>query len=442
MHRLRGRVAAIFSIACCAVALLASFAFASDGKTSSQPVSAPLGGINLAGLGGKMNLSTIDSEMAQASRLHAKVVRIEVAWADFEPNAEGQIDSASEAAADRLFEDASKADIKVIAFVDRTPCWASSAPAALLQTCVPGQSIGGAHAWPPHSAASFANFTAWLANRYGDDLVAIEVWNEPDQANQAYLAGPNKPQRYAELLRAAYPAIKRVDPRIQVLAGSLVGANGAFMNALYQAGIKGFYDGVSVHFYTLTLGSLRVFREDQLAHGDTTPLWLDEFGWSSCWPKQKIQQEQGCVTEAAQAQNLADMIRQLAHTKWIAAETSYNLQDSPHENFGVLSVSGKRKPAFYALAEALASPFGPPTPLTLRLRVHHGQVIASGSGPVGDYMKIEVFQHGVLRWKPFFTLNRFDDYSISLPKVLGTRGLTVHVYQYWMGSGHDARRSI
>ena len=98
------------------------------------------------------------------------------------------------------------------------------------------------------------------------------------------------------MLRAAYPAIKAANPSVLVLAGSLVGSNGNFLRALYAAGIKGYYDGLSVHFYNLTLGSLRSIHEAQLANGDTKPLWLDEFGWSSCWPARKIEQEQACVT--------------------------------------------------------------------------------------------------------------------------------------------------
>ncbi len=136
----------------------------------------------------------------------------------------------------------------------------------------------GRRATPPTIAA----FVAYLAQRYGTRLAAIEVWNEPDQANQVYFAGPEKPQRYAAVLRAAYPAIKQANPNVPVLAGSLVGANGVFLRAMYAAGIKGYYDGLAVHFYTLTLASLRSIHEVQVANGDTKPLWLDEFGWSSC----------------------------------------------------------------------------------------------------------------------------------------------------------------
>ena len=127
---------------------------------------------------------------------------------------------------------------------------------------MPGES-SKANAWPPSNPATYAAFVAFLAQRYGTRLAAIEVWNEPDQANEDYFAGPEKPQRYAALLRAAYPAIKQANPNVQVLAGSLVGANGVFLRALYAAGIKGYYDGLAVHYYTLTLASLRSIHEVQ-----------------------------------------------------------------------------------------------------------------------------------------------------------------------------------
>ena len=57
-----------------------------------------------------------------------------------------------------------------------------------------------------------------------------------------------------------------------MLAGSLVGSNGAFLRALYAAGIKGYYNGLSVHFYNLTLASVRSIHEVQLANGDDDEL--------------------------------------------------------------------------------------------------------------------------------------------------------------------------
>ncbi|MFI4977961.1 MAG: cellulase family glycosylhydrolase [Solirubrobacterales bacterium] len=426
----------------CVVGFCASAGHASAGHalraTRAHPSSvAPLGGINI-GVGSP---AEIDHQIAVAQALHAKIVRIQVSWSSLERLGPNQINREALTSLDRLVDDAAADGIRVIMTVDSTPCWASSAPPPLLQMCVPEKSTQ-ANAWPPSNPADYAEITGYLVQRYGTLLAAIEVWNEPDQANEDYFAGPNKAQRYAAILRAAYPAIKQANPNVPVLAGSLVGSNGVFLRALYAAGIKGYYDGLAVHFYNLTLASLRAIHEVQLANGDTKPLWLDEFGWSSCWPGYRIQQEQACVTPQTQAQNITDIFRSLARTPYIAAEALYQLEGSTAEDFGVLSASGARKPAFAALSGVLASPFGSISRVTLSLHRRGGRIVASGSGPVGDFMELEASRGGLLRYHTLFTLDRFNRYSIRLPRALGTNGLRVRVYQYWAGRGRAARRSI
>jgi polysaccharide biosynthesis protein PslG len=409
-----------------------------SGRTSSA---APLGGINIDGLSYNSQPAEADQAIAVARRLHAKVVRVELPWAVMEPRGPDQVDPRALAFADRLVADAASAGMTVIATALGTPCWASSAPASLLRGCSttrPTQS----NAWPPSDPASFAAFVGFLAQRYGTRLAAIEIWNEPDQANELYFAGPNKATRYGAVLRAAYVAIKRANANVPVLAGSLVGANGVFLRALYAAGIKGYYDGLAVHFYTLTLGSLRAIREVQLANGDTKALWLDEFGWSSCWPRFKTQEEQACVTRRVQAANITDIYRSLARTPYIAAVVLYRLPGSVEEDFGVVNQNGTHKPAFSALARALSSPFGRPSPVILRLRRRGRHIIASGSAPVGDFMQLEADVGNVLRYRALFTLDRFNRYSLVLPAALGTRGLRVRVYQYWAGPSRAAQRRI
>jgi polysaccharide biosynthesis protein PslG len=403
--------------------------------------SAPLGGVNIPGVTRGASLTSVDHEIAVAHALHAKLVRVEVPWSELEPLGPGQLDPGTLAVSDRVVADAAAAGIRVIVMVESSPCWASAAPASLLRGCVPRRS-NGATSWPPRKPSAYAAFVAYLAQRYGSRLAAIEVWNEPDQANQFYFAGPDKPQRYAAILKAAYPAIKHVNPGVPVLAGSLVGSNGVFLRALYAAGIKGYYDGLSVHYYDLVLASLRAIHETQLENGDTKPLWLNEFGWSSCWPRQSEEQEQACVTPATQAVDLTNTFRALAHTSYIAAEIVYKLQDSPSEDFGALNGSGMQKPAFTALSKAFVSPFGSLSPVTLRLARRGGRVLASGSGPVGDYMQLEAFKGGRLRYRALFIADRFNRYSLSLPKVLGTSGLRVRVYQYWTGKSSGAQKSI
>ncbi|HST32208.1 MAG TPA: cellulase family glycosylhydrolase [Solirubrobacteraceae bacterium] len=406
---------------------------------ASLACASPLPGVNLGGFGPQP--SHVDEEMAKARGLHSKLVRIEVTWSDFEPNASGQIEPSALALTDRIVTAAKADGIRVIMLVDGTPCWASSAPDSLLSKCVPGRS-SEANSWPPAQPSAYAAFVAFLAKRYGAGLAGIEVWNEPDQANELYFAGPHKAQHYAELLRAAYPAIKQADPSVPVLGGSLVGSNGVFLRALYAAGIKGYYDGLAVHFYTLTLAALREIHQVQLANGDRTPLWLDEFGWSSCWPAKRIQQEQACVTAKTQARNFSDLFHSLARTSYVAAAVFFKLRDSSDENFGVLNARGAHKLSFGTVSRLFSSPFGRPSPVTLKLFSRRGQVIASGSGPVGDYMQLEVLQHGVPRFRALFGLDRFNRYSLTLPRVLGRHGLKVKVWQSWSGVGAAATKRI
>jgi hypothetical protein len=428
------------ALALCLLATAASAATGSGGRAVVSTSALP-GGVNILGVSNFTQAAAVDRAVAQAHTLHSALIRTVVAWSALEPSGPEKIDASTLAVVDRLVTDASAAGIRVIMSVDSTPCWASSAPSALLAACEPGRETE-ANSWPPSNPAYYGTFAAYLAKRYGTQLAAIEVWNEPDQANEDYLAGPSKPQRYADLLRAAYPAIKAVNPSIPVLAGSLVGSNGVFLRALYAAGIKGYYDGLAVHYYNLTLGSLRSIHEVQLANGDTTPLWLDEFGWSSCWPAQSIEQEQACVTPQIQASNLANTYRALVHTPWVAAAVMYKLTDSPSEAFGLTNASGARKPSFAAFANALASPFAKISPIVVKLRRGGSHVIASGSAPVGDFMGLEAFKGKLLRYRAIFKLNRFNRYSLVLPSALGTSGLRVRVFQYWSGLARAVQKRI
>jgi Cellulase (glycosyl hydrolase family 5) len=400
------------------------------------------GGVNIAGLQYGSTPAQADAEIASAQQLHVKLVRVNVLWSVMEPNGPSSIDPGALAFTDRLVSDAAAAGLRVIMTADGTPCWASSAPASVLGLCRP-QQTSKANAWPPVRPADYASFVGFLAQRYGTRLAGIEIWNEPDQANQQYFAGPDKPRRYAAILRPAYTAIKHANPAVPVLAGSLVGSNGVFLRALYAAHIKGYYDGLSVHFYNLTLGSLRAIHEVQLANRDSKPLWLNEFGWSSCWPRYMIQQEQACVTPQAQATNIVDLYRSLARAPYVASAVVYDLQGSVTEDFGLLNGSGTPKPAFPAFSQALLSSRAQnPSPIKLSLRRRGSRIQASGSGPVGDYMQLEAFIAGKLRYRALFVLDRFNRYSVELPKALGTSGVQVRVFQYWAGAGKGIKRGI
>src|SRR5690348_11530469 len=233
--RLVRRIVAGALFLCLAISVAAIPAPAATSAPASP--SGSLNGVNIGGLYTGIPLVTARREIAAAKALHANVVRIAIPWSLLEPLRRGEINRAALAFTDQLARSASAAGIQIIMMVDSTPCWASSAPSSLLRRCSAGQP-SYANAWTPRDPGDYARFVAYLASRYGSALAAIEIWNEPDQANQLYFAGPNKARRYAALLRAAYPAIKLASPAVRVIAGSLVGSNGVFLRSLYAAGIK------------------------------------------------------------------------------------------------------------------------------------------------------------------------------------------------------------
>jgi hypothetical protein len=428
--RTLARLIALFG--CVAIVLAAAATSAGAAAPARSAATAPLLGVNISNVDTE-SPSKADVDINSAAALGATVVRAELFWSVMQPSGPASYDPRALAYADRLMADAAAHHIRVILLVDSSPCWDSSAPADDLKACQTRDSR--ANGWQPKNPAYFAAFVAFLAQRYGATLAAIEIWNEPDHINEHFFAGPEKARHYAEMLRLAYPAIKHANPSVAVIAGSLVGSNGVFLQALYANGIKGFYDGLAIHYYTLTLAAVRAIRRVQLANGDTTPLWLDEFGWSSCWP-QRVQDEQACVTEAVQAANLRDAMRSLARAGYLAAEVSYKLSDSAGEQFGVISRSGRAKRAFGALVSAFKFPFGPISRTKVKLHIRRRAVYATGSAPVGDLMELEASARNGLLYRATFVLDRFDRFSIRLPRVLGRHGLHVRVWQ--QGSGRSA----
>src|ERR1700744_3286320 len=92
-------------------------------------------GINITGISQGISNAQIDADMRVAHNLHANAVRVALPWSQFEPNEQGDLAASTVAATNRLMRDAAADRIKVIALVDDTPCWASTAPQSLLASC-------------------------------------------------------------------------------------------------------------------------------------------------------------------------------------------------------------------------------------------------------------------------------------------------------------------
>ncbi len=202
--------------------------------------------------------------------------------------------------------------LKILMRVHGTPAWARPADTPL--------------SYPPDDVADFANFVTALATRYKGQVAAYEIWNEP---NLQYEWGnlPPDPARYTEMLKAAYTAIKKVDPDALVISGGLattgngsLTASGdlAFLQGMYDAGAKGYFDALGSHPYAYGLDPNeshpdglsfdRVLAQHQLMgdNGDrTTPIWITEVGWVLQTNWDLGEHATSGVTETQQAQYLA-----------------------------------------------------------------------------------------------------------------------------------------
>jgi hypothetical protein len=179
------------------------------------------------------------------------------------------------------------------------------------------------------------------------------------------------------MLRAAYPAIKAVQPGDAVVSGGLVGNNMDFLSQLYDHGAGGSFDAVAVHTDTacLTRGPDRYYRDERgrigrytfsayrevhavmADHGDgAKPIWLTEIGWSSkstrpgsCSKGTYAGRKRLGVTPRRQARFLTAAYRCAAADPFVGPVFWFGMQDIPAAGhvggYGLFRRGGKAKPA-------------------------------------------------------------------------------------------------
>ena len=232
----------------------------------------------------------------------------------------------------------------------------------------------------PASPQEFATVAADLATALRGKGVDYEMWNEPDDST----FWPNGPQpaAYAALIKVAYPAIKEADPAATVLVGGLVANDFEFVEALYDNGAQGSFDGVAVHTDTACLTTdpreyyrepsgrigrysftgYREVRATMLAHGDDKPIWMTELGWptlsSTCERGGRAGTKVAGVSQAEQADYLTKAYGCLANDPYVTQAAWFNLADldtgSTNDalNLGLMNDLFVPKPAFAAFKNA------------------------------------------------------------------------------------------
>ena len=148
--------------------------------------------------------------------------------------------------------------------------------------------IAGTRPFVVQPDASFMNawrtFVREAALHFKGRFRAIEIWNEEN--HPMFWLSPNA-VAYVPVLRAAYEEIKAVDPSITVLLGGLAGTPLDYIEALYSAGARDFFDAMNIHPYNWPdppggelARQLDGLKKTMAAHGDAgKPIWITEIGW-------------------------------------------------------------------------------------------------------------------------------------------------------------------
>jgi Tol biopolymer transport system component len=227
-------------------------------------------------------------------------------------------------------------DVRILMRVHGTPDWARPQGTFLSH--------------PPNETADFGHFMRTLAARYQGKIAAYEIWNEPNLNYEWGYLEPD-PAEYVALLKAAYEAVKAVDPQALVISGGLAttGAGSStamgdltFLQGMYDAGVRGYFDALGSHPYAfghdpdhedqwgLSLARVAQQREVMVINGDAeTPVWITEVGWVLHTSWNLVEHETIGVDQAQQASYLVRAYEKVrAEWPWVHAMFLFNLDFS------------------------------------------------------------------------------------------------------------------
>jgi len=264
---------------------------------------------------------------------------------------------------------AQAAGIKVLFSVVKAPQWARPA--------------GDTDQGPPADPATYATFLREMAAHFKGRVQAYEIWNEQNLYYEwGGLGGKLNAGKYVQLLKAAYQAIKAVDPSATVISGALTptGYNDGniaiddrvYLEQMYQAGLKNYCDAIGAHpsgynnppdadWQTYTdpsasfnakghpswffRGTLESYRNIMLKYGDGAKrIWATEFGWASVQglgvAPAKGYEYAADNTEEEQAQYIVRAYQLAKSWGWVGPMFLWNL------NFAPICGNGDEKAAF------------------------------------------------------------------------------------------------
>jgi polysaccharide biosynthesis protein PslG len=235
-------------------------------------------------------------DMIRAAGFHW--IRQEFPWEDIEIHAKGDfIDrrNAKPVSAwdkyDSIVRMANERGIQVIARLSTPPRWSRKSQDAIATT-------------PPDKLSDFGDFVDAVVKHFKGQINYYQIWNEPNVYPE-WGDQEVSPEGYVELLKTGYTRAKAVDPDVVILSAPLAPTielgprdmnDFVFLQRMYDAGARNFFDILSINDYGLWSGpsdrrmrprvlnfSRPLYVRDIMVHnGDEhKAIWASEIGWNA-----------------------------------------------------------------------------------------------------------------------------------------------------------------
>ena len=224
---------------------------------------------------------------------------------------------------DEIVKLAREAGLQVIARFDRPPQWARSDRQRAER--------------PPERFEDYGDFVFAVASRYRGRVNHFQIWNEPNLGEE--WTGKADATEYVRLLRLGYGRIKEANPEAVVLSAPLAinTEQGPahlneidFLDQMYQAGAKAYFDVLSANAYgmdrpptdppaknVLNFRRVELLRQVMEKYADTNKaVWFNEYGWNASpkdFPKEELLWQR--VSEKQQADWTVEGV-QYARRNW------------------------------------------------------------------------------------------------------------------------------
>ena len=305
-------------------------------------------------------------------------IRQQFPWDEIEPDAKGVYWDARWGQStwdkyDEIVGLAAEYGLEVLVRLDTSPEWAR-----------PGNPWP---ATPPADLTDYGDYVAAVVGRYVGRVRYFQIWNEPNLASE-WGQQPVDPAAFTALLAEGYRRAKAANPDAVVVAPALsptveeslwAVSELLFLDAMYEAGARPYFDVLAVQAYGLRdgpddrrLAPDRVnfsrpllVRELMVRRGDASkPVWATELGWNALPPKFPGPAVYGRVTESQQARFTVRALERIRDEwpwlqrsfVWYLKRADASRRDEAWYYFRLLEPDFTPLPVYHTLRDYLRAP--------------------------------------------------------------------------------------